>query len=306
MSNDNGTSVESQLYGNGTIWITTVSSWSGKDKLKAEDIGKTPDDILDIIELGRKKITPDDVRVSFQRPQSQITSLMSSLGKRFFIRGAWFVPNNHFMLAKAGLEKIRENQEAIVEDLIANFPEIKATMIENYPMLANAEWPSEQKIRNRFGIKWHVCEIRGAEISDADPEELAEAKRHFQQQLTESYEEYREQIMEGAKVAMIDAIKEISEKIETGEKITETNLKKPRRVIEDYLNIAQIFDLEEVRTEINRLKSEVESVEAKDIRLDWNYAQQFAESIRNMAANIGDLSSLSSDGTVKRVVRKAA
>jgi hypothetical protein len=300
--------VEQQIYGNGTIWITTVSSWSGRDKLTAEDLGKSPDDILDIIELGRKKIIPEEVRIGLQRPNSQITSLMVSLGKRFFIRGAWYIPNNHFMLAKTGLDKIRDNQATIVEDLIDNLPEIKATMIEKYPMLVDATWPTEQQIRNRFSVNWHVCEIRGAEVTDADPEELAAAKLEFKDQLKKTYEEYRDQILEQAKVAIFDACNEISNKIETGQKITESTIKKPKKVIDDYLNIAQIFDLDEVKTAVVELRQKLEDINAQSLRDNWDFAQQFAETVRGMADTIGELSGLSSDGTVKRTVafKKAA
>jgi len=303
---DDNSNAQQQFYGNGTVWITSVSSWSGKDKLTAADIGKRPEDILDIIELGRKKIVPEDQRVKLMRPSSQITSLMSALGKRFFIRGAWYVPNNHFLLAKNGLEKIRENQAVIVEDLVANMPEIKEEMIEKYPLLKNAVWPTDKQIQNRFSVKWEVCEIHGAEINEADPKELVAAKIEFQKQLTESYEEYKEQILMQAKIAIIDACHGIAKKIEEGQKITEHALKKPKRVIEDYQNIAEIFDLEDVKAEVSKLRAELEATEARELRDDWEFAQGFADTMQAMAENIGDLSGLSSDGTVKRVVRKAA
>ena len=298
--------VAAQIQGKSTIWITSVSSWSGKDKLTAADLGKSPDDILDIMQLGSKNQLPDDIRVGLQKASSQVTTLFTSIGKRFFIRGAWLVPNSHFMLAKNGVEKISGDQSVFVEDLVDNLPEIKAEMIAKYPILEDAKWPTDDQIRNRFSVKWHVCEIHGAEVTEADPEELAQAKRQFQQELNKTYEEYSEQILNETKVAILDAIHEIAEKIATGQKITESSMKKPRRVIEDYLNIAQIFSLEDVKAEVLRLKAELETTDAKDLRDNWDFAQDFAETIRNMAGTIGDLSGLSSDGTVKRVVRKAA
>ena len=237
------------------------------------------------------------------KPSSQVTSLMSTVGKRFFIRGAWLVPNSNFMQAQTGLEKIDSNQAVIVEDLINNMPAIQAEMIYKYPILADAKWPTDQQIRNRFKVKWHVCEIRGAEINEADPLDLIEAKRRFQQQLSETYEEYSEQIMDQAKTAMMEAIKEISDKIEQGQKITEGTLKKPKRVVDDYLNIAQIFDLQDVLAEIEKLKAELENVEAKDIRGNWDFSQQFADKIKGMAGNIGDISGLSADGSAKRRIQ---
>jgi len=298
--------VVAQIHGNSTIWITSVSSWSGKDKLTAADLGKHPDDILEIMNLGNKSLLMDDVRVGLHKASSQLTTLFSSIGKRFFIRGAWLVPNSHFMLAKTGVEKIRGDQGVFVEDLIDNIEDIKSEMIERFPILVDAKWPTDNQIRNRFSVQWHVCEIHGAEISEADPEELAQAKFEFQQELTKTYEEYSEQILQETKVAILDAIHEISKKIEDGQKITAATMKKPQRVIEDYLNIAQIFSLEDVQGEVLRLKSELESTDAADIRGNWDFAQEFAGTIKGMANSIGDLSGLSSDGTVKRVVRRKA
>jgi len=266
------TTVEQQLYKNCTIWITSVSSWSGKDRLKASDLGKDPEDILSIFELGRKNVLPDDVRINMLKPSSQVTSLFSTIGKRFFIRGAWLVPNTHFMQAQSGLEKINENQSVIVEDLINNLPQIQEEMIEKFPVLSDAKWPTDKQIRNRFKVKWHVCEIRGAEINEADPMDLIAAKRKFQQELSDTYVEYSDQIMDQARTAMMEAIKEISEKITEGQKITEGTMKKPKRVVDDYLNIAQIFDLGDVQSEIGKLKEELENTDASDIRGSWDFA----------------------------------
>jgi len=295
---------QEKLYENGTIWITSVSSWSGKDKLTAEDLGKDPDDILDIIELGRKSLIPEDVRIRMKRPASQINSLMTAIGARkFFIRGAWWVENNKFMQAKVGMEKIREDQGVVVEDLAANFDEIQAEMIEKYPVLSDAKWPTEKQLRNRFGVKWHVCEIRGAEVNEADPQDLMEAKMEFRNELNKTYQEYSDQIMAQARTAMIEAIKEISKKIQEGQKITEGNLKKPRKVVDDYLNIAGIFDMNDVKRKIEELKAAMDNTDAGSIRDSWAFANNFAMSIKGMAENIGEMTGLSSDGSVKRRIK---
>lgn len=297
---------EQKLYDNGTIWITSVSTWSGKDRLKAEDLDKEPGDILDIIELGRKSLLPGDVMIRMKRPHSQINSLMTAIGaKKFFISGAWWVDNTKMMQVKTGMEKIREDHYAVADDIADHLGDFKNEMIEKYPVLADAKWPTAAQVRARFGVKWHVCEIRGAEINETDPEDLIAAKRQFQEELGNTYQEYSEQIMEQAKDAMMEAIKEISDKIREGQKITETNMKKPRKVVDDYLNIAQIFDLHEVKAEIEKLKAHVDGANARDIRLNWSLAQNFASDIKEMAKTIGNISGFSSDGTVKRVVRKA-
>lgn len=290
---------------NGTVWFVSTSGYSGRDKLRPEDIGKTPDEILDIIQLGSKKIIPDDVRIRLNKPRSQVTSLMDKVGKHFLhFKGAWFVPNSRFMLAKEGLDNIQANANVILDDFIENLPQIKEEMIAEYPMLATAEWPTEKKIRRRFGVSVTVCQVQGVSIQETDAEELAEAKRKFQQDLNESYEEYKEQILIEAKIAIIEACQEISDRLAKGEKITENSLKKPKRVVDDYLNIAEIFDIASVKLEVNNLKMRLNNIAAEQLRNDYSVAQAFAKNMKDIAGSIGDLSGIDKDGLAKRTVKR--
>lgn len=290
---------------NGTVWFISTSSWTAEDKLRPEDIGKKPEDILNIITLGSKKLLPDEIQVKLKKPRSQVSSLMDRLGKHFMhFKGAWWVADKNFLLAKKGLEKIVETQNLIVDDLIANMPSIKAEMLEQYPMLADAEWPSDKHIRRKFGIKITVCQIQGANMKEADLEELAQAKRDFRNQLTSAYEEYKNQILIETQTAIIEACKEISDKIKKGERITESTMKKPRRVVEDYLNVTEVFDIEEVKMKVRELKEKLDGVDAESLRNQWSVAEAFAKTMKTMAGQIGDLAGLSIDGNVKRVVKR--
>lgn len=294
------------LFEKGTVWIVSTSSWTGRDKLRPEDIGKEPDDILDIIQLGSKNLLPKEIRDKLKRPRGQLTSLFEKIGKRFLnIKSAFWVANKNTLLAKEGVENIIANQETILDDLIENMPEIKADMIAEYPILADANWPTNEQIRRRFSIKYMVCEIKGASINEADPEDLIEAKRKFQEDLGIAYDEYKEQILNEAKLAIIEACEAITEKIlVTGEKVTEATLNKPKRVVEDYMNIAEVFDLDQVKSQVRALQTVLDQTEAKAIRGDWEVAESFATALQRAGENIGDLSGFSSDGTAKRVVRR--
>ena len=309
MSNGNGNGVASQLYANGTVWVTSVKTgWSGKGRLTAGDLDKDPEEILDIFSLGNKQQLPKEVLNRIQEPHGKIKSLMEGLRAKPFldIRSAWYVPDNKFLKCLEGMERIAAEHEATAQDVVDNIDEIKGDMIEKYPVLADAKWPTRKYILDHFKVTWTVCQISGTSINETDPVELREAKRVANERLSEAYDEYADQLLEKAKSAMYDAIVEIREKIETSQRITEATMNKPRRVIDDFLSIAEIFDLQDVQTEVEKLKAEMNGVNAKDVRENWDFARQFAESLGDMASKVGDLSGLSSDGTVKRVVRRAA
>jgi len=48
----------------------------------------------------------------------------------------------------------------------------KAQIVIRIPILVNANWPTEGKIRDRFSIRYIVFEVSGAEAKQADPAEL--------------------------------------------------------------------------------------------------------------------------------------
>ena len=300
--NDN---IESKLYGNGTIWITSVNGWRGKNKLTAKDLDKNPDEILDIFNLGSKNQLPKDIQNRISRPSTQITTLMRAIGADPFFAGqsTWFVKDKDFLACLRGLEKIRDEHEATGIDVANNLEDIKDEMIGKYPVLADAKWPTPEQVLKKFKVTWNVCQIKGVEINETDPEELRQAKMESNRQLREAYDEYADQYLEKAKSAMAEAVAEICEKIKTGQKITEASIKKPRKVVDEYLSIANIFDMDDLKTKIRELKDELSNADAKDIRSNWEFANNFAENIRGMAEDIGDLSGLSVDGSTKRRIK---
>lgn len=288
-----------------TVWFASVSKWSGMDKLRPEDIGKEPEDILDIIQLGSKKLLPEDIRVNLQKPRSQLTALMDRMGRHFMhFRGAWLIPDSRFLLVRDGVDQIQKNMDLIVQDLIDNMPSIKEEMIESYPILQDADWPTDEQIKKRFKIKVSVCQVSGVEWNEKDVEELAEAKEKARQELQEEMNEYKDLVLIEAKKAIMESCQEISEKIENSDKITENSLKKPKRVIEDYLSIAEVFDIDDVKEVVRELKEKLDNTEAADLRNSFEIAQAFAENMKNISKDIGDLSGIGEDGQVKRKVKR--
>jgi len=301
----NATTTMTLMCENGTVWIPSTSSWTGKDRLHASDIGKNDTDILDIIELGRKRIIPEDVRLELLRPRGQVNSLMTRLGKPFFLRGAWWVPNKNMVAVKEGLEKIQKTQDEIVQKLIDGLPELKKEMTAQYPILANADWPTEAKIRSQFSLTWHVVEVKGTSMKEADTEELIAAKTEFSNQLKQEYEDYKNQILTEAKQAIVEACNEIAWKVkDAGSRVTAATIRKPMKIIDDYLGIAEIFDLEDVRSEVQKVKDKLESASPQQLKTDWFAAKEFAKSMSEMAGKIGNLSGLYKDGTVMRVATR--
>uniref|UniRef100_A0A6M3L812 DUF3150 domain-containing protein n=1 Tax=viral metagenome TaxID=1070528 RepID=A0A6M3L812_9ZZZZ len=295
------------LYQNCTVWAVSTSNWTGSDRLKAEDLDKSSEDIPDIFKLGSKSLIPHDLRLKLNSPRQQVQALMNRIGRQFLphLKGVYVVPNNNLQLAREGIQLIQERQQAIVEDLIANKEQVRYEMGDKYPQLYNAEWPSDEKIRNSFNVRKLVFTVTGVEMNEADPDDLIKAKQEFQEELKVAYDELKEEILREAHTAIIEVCEDITKKIlETGEKVTETTLKKPKRIIEQYMNVAGLFDSADIQSKVNDLRSAIEHAEAKELREDWEVAQGFARTLRSLGDNIGDLSGINSEGQRKRVLKR--
>lgn len=289
------------VFENGTVWAVSTSTWGGNDKLRAADLGLEESEVEDIFKLGSKSLISDNTRIYLQGTRSKVQGLMGRLGRPFFLRGAYFIPNRALTLAQEGLNKIKIEQGERVEAFIQKYEEVKADRINQYPVLKDADWPTPEKIRRAFNIRFLVFEVRGASVTETDPAELIEAKKKFAQELNGAYEELKDEILKEAHKAIVDTCEDIAAKIlESGDKITQATLKKPKSVIEKYLNVASIFDSDAIRKEIDRLKETLEGVEAKDIRTDNVTAERFAQSMRKLGDDIGDLSGYNSEGRLKR------
>ena len=299
---DNGMKqAQDLIFENGTVWAVSTSGWSGNDRLEAEDLGIEEKDVLDIFRLGNKKLLPDAVRIRLHGARSQVQGLMMRVGRPFFIRGCYFVPDKSLLGALEGLKMVRLRQEQEVSRFLDGYESMRWKMISDYPVLESAAWPTPEQIRARFAVKWVVFQVTGTEARSSDPEELIQAKREFQAELKGEYENLKTEILKEAHVALVDACRDIAERIlQTGEKITETTLKKPRGIIDQYLAVASLFDSQAIRREVEKLQEVVDGASAKSIRERPMVARTFAASIKSLGESIGDLSGYSSDGRMKR------
>ncbi|MFH1491433.1 MAG: DUF3150 domain-containing protein [Pseudomonadota bacterium] len=291
----------------GVVFMWSASGWTGRDRLTAHDLGKETEDIPDIFTLGNKKLLDKETEAMFNRSQGQIQSLMDSCFAKPFLNGRAmrFVTMTRLIQAQEGMNIIKQKQTEAVEAWLPGYDGYKAQRIEEYPELADARWPNAEQILKRFDVKWVVFRISNLEIEELDPQELIDAKKQAQQNLASAYEDMADVILRDVQVAILQACQELHAKVIGGERVTLSTLKKPRKVIEDYLNVADLFDLKDVKARVLELRDVIDSTDTAEVRANFRVAEEFAQALKSLGDNIGDLSGLSADGTVKRVVKIA-
>jgi len=299
-------STEETLNKSGSVWIVSTSSWTGTERLSPGDLNKNPEDIPDIFKLGSKYIIPQDVRLSLQGAPQKVRGFMNTVGMQYLpeIKSAWFVPDKYLLTAKEGLEKILAQRMEVVDSVVERMPGIREQMIEDYPVLADVEWPSDEAIRAKFSIRWVVFQVSGILAQQTDPTELIEAKAEFREKLEKAHKEYIAEILKEVHTAIIESCEDISNRIlDTGDAVTKATLNKPRTIIEKYMTVANLFDLDDIKVKVEELKQVVDSADAKEIRGNWDSARKLGENLRKLGDDIGDLSGLSSDGRAKRRIK---
>jgi len=296
--------VSKTLYQNGSVWVVKTSTYTGTDRLNAGDLDKDPEDILDIFKLGRKYLLPSDIRVKISGVPGKVNALMNRAGTPFFLPAATFVPFKNTLLTKEGLEKIKADHLETGIQLAEQLPKLKKEMIQNYPVLATANWPTSEQIISKFHVRWIVFEVSEVGAMEADPQDLINAKDEFRKELKEGYDSLKKEILQEAHAGIIEACDVIAAKIfETGDKITKATIKKPMNIIEKYSQVAELFDLEDIKVKVAELKATLEASDAKVIRGDWGTAKALGDNLKRLADDIDDLSGYSSDGTLKRKIK---
>lgn len=301
---------ENILKRNGTIWIVSTSGWTGNDRLRANDLGLSEDQVPDdLFKLGNKHLISDEWRIKLTGTSSKLSAFMQRVGRPTPLgRGIYWIPDGlngeNLMLAVQGFERIETEQQAVVQGFLSVYEEEKASRIQQYPVLADAVWPTPSQILSKFRVRKIVLQgLEGVGVKETDPTDLIAAKQVFNAELQSAYEEYVQGILQEIHEAIIDSCIELHEKVmEAGDKVTETTLKKPRAVLDKYLTIARWFDLDQVTQAVVDLKTTL-AQKAKPIRDDWSVRQEFAEAIRVQADQIGDLVGINSQGRTKRKVK---
>jgi hypothetical protein len=291
---------QSIFSGNFTVWSINSSGWNAKARLMADDLDLNPVDIDTNVKLGHKDMLPERERVTLNQSSGQVQSFMKLVSRPFFGRALYAVPDNKLIACQQGLTRIREAQRERVEDFLTRYLDVMKSQILKHPNLANAQWPTAQEIRSSFDVRWTVFQVSAADARPTDPQELVEAKQQFKQDLTEAYEELKDEILGESYKAMLENIDLFNERLTAGEKLTETNFKKPRQVIEQYLSIASVFDLPQVRAKVEELSSLMDGTNAKTLRERPLSAKIFTSKLSEIGEALTTLTGYSKDGRLKR------
>ncbi|MGB5830837.1 MAG: DUF3150 domain-containing protein [Thiohalocapsa sp.] len=161
-----------------TLFLVDYHIWSGRKKLRAEDLKMgtaLPPDAL--ISLGSKKIcNPDELRV-FHRNKKRVERELLAVGTRFL--GGYVVPNNRAAEVRAKADAITAETRAAAEAFLADYDGHIDAWCAAYPdwetAIRNAVDPVEV-VRGQFRFRVQALQIETSRVIGEDTlaEDLAE------------------------------------------------------------------------------------------------------------------------------------
>lgn len=139
----------SPIFEDGSLVDLDVSYWSGAKALKPKDLGMTEEQVSQAYSLGRKKLVPSEVTKAFRSVESRARRAADING--FKIGHARFVPKSLLPEVEKTLKECRKEYMAMVDDLIAKYPEYRNAMIPVYKEAAEQAYINQSPEQHTFG-----------------------------------------------------------------------------------------------------------------------------------------------------------
>lgn len=260
-----------KLFQSGKLVQVHVSKWSMTASATANDLGldevATDGDekpkIPGFITLGKKALFTDDVRLVFQRIESNARSYLSAHSHKFPVADAHFVPQKALQKVWVELEGFRTKYIKEAETFVTNYEVYKERMFAAYPdYKANLlpYYPSVEDVRRKFDFSVSVYEVTPPKKVEkitmtellAQNMAVENATAKYEVMMKEQYQHHLVQMQSFLKESagamrgeIIKTFETIALKIQNREVISEANLKTMRNTIEsfdalDFLNDTKV------------------------------------------------------------------
>ena len=256
------------LFRSGKLVQIHVSKWGMSYQLSEEDLGLAPVEgarsaVPDFIQLGKKMLFTNDVRLKFSRIESAARRYLKEHSHKFPIADAHFVNQKALIKVMSALNQFKADYEAATNEFILNYEKNKLQMFELYPdhrKTLEPYYPQVENVRSKFGFSISIFEIsfpkklKNVTLNEVLAQNLAveAAQKKYEAQMQEQFDNSVKQMEAFVKEAalgmrgqVIEIFDVIAKKIQNREVVSTTNLKTLKSVIDefdvlDFLNDAKV------------------------------------------------------------------
>jgi len=281
-------------FQDGVLCVLHVGRWSGAKKLEPSDLGLSAQEIPDFMRLGKKLLIPKEERNQFVQIEQNSRNALDRESFPFPVGGARFIPRNRLLKADAELANYRTEYERATESFMERYEEIRDKMLETYPEHRDKlepYYPASHWVRRSFSFSWNVFEIGVMGIREG---ETAEAYERFRNDLQTQFDKFLEEVVIDLRYQVQETCGKLAKRVETGEIVTEQNIKAIKNVIQKFDNLNFVGDVK-IENQLSALRSQLNGTSAKDLKDNESLNASLgaiAADIAKAAADISDLSEI--------------
>lgn len=190
------------LYNLGVLYRLRISKWSfrANNSQNEFNVDQTFITTRAISSWGKKLLLPKSRADLFVNNEQKARNVLRKYGHPFEVADAYFIPWGNVESVNNELEEIQEKFNALVEELVKDYPKLKEDWVLNHHEVPTSCYPNESDLISRFKFKWHAYKIQGGD--KAIPTDVEEALSEKQ-----AYDLVRENVqteMSGAIAEFVD------------------------------------------------------------------------------------------------------
>lgn len=268
-----------------------VSKWPGKTKLQAEDIGLEEDDLAENVELGSRKLYPDEWKTKFNNITGQAMRYLKKHSLPFILESVRAVPRMRIGKITENLEAFKTKYMETVEEFISELDNIKLEMKEKNPdTFDESDIPSAESLRKKFKMWWAIFEVSGPKIRELDQEDMVEAFEKAQSELNEKMASFVEESVKLLRHKIHQTVTNLKGRLEGGKIIKNTTLDSVRGIHEWFKEL-NVFGDKDIDLALDKLKASLPEDAAyfKGNQALVNEVSALADQVAQKANQLDDL-----------------
>lgn len=288
----------------GALFVLTVRKWGGARKLEPQDLGLSPHEIPEFMQLGRKLLIPREVSLRFARIEACARNLLERYSFSYRIGSARFVPTRAMRLVEERLESYKWQFENARDDFLARYEDIRDEMLRKYEAYRDRLepfYPPRLVISQKYGFEWHVFEIAPAQamrnlMSD-------EEFREYKAKLDREIDAFIEDVIKELRSQVKETCLNLREKLQKNEIVNGQTIRSVYLTIERFKALNFVNDVE-IESQLARLKEMLDRHREEGNLTNEQVRNQISDLARDIAREASCISDFAIDELKGRYKRK--
>jgi hypothetical protein len=309
----------------GVLINVSVKYWRATKKLKAEDLGLSPDNVEErLISLGHKKLLPKDSLQAFALIESRARSIVESATFPFLDGLGHFLPNAKLQFVTEKLAELHQEFDQATREFLAHYAQTRESATQEWKqaaqklpgdperLLATIEgsFPRLDQMEKSFGFAVQMFQIRvpeqlGLEIVSAiEQAEVLKAReqaaRKAAEQIHSGVQSFVSSCVASLREQTSKLCEEMLESIKSGKNgVHQRTLNRLIKFIDEFKTLNFVGD-RQMEEQLDRMRKEFLSHTAEHYRDDAYARERLEQGLSSLAQTAMNMAQEDSRGLVER------